>query len=95
MTYAEYIAADLDSEVVIEAYVQAKQSWWEDKATVYAQDKDGAYFMYDMACSAEDYEKLTVGTKIKVTGFKGEFCFSPPLVATAVFSGFVFWSLMG
>ena len=72
MTYAEYVAADLDSEVVIEAYVQAKQSWWEDKATVYAQDKDGAYFMYDMACSAEDYEKLTVGTKIKVTGYKAE-----------------------
>ncbi len=72
MTYAEYIAADMDSEVVIEAYVQAKQSWWEDKATVYAQDEDGAYFLYDMACSAEDYEKLTVGTKIKVTGFKGE-----------------------
>lgn len=33
MTYEEYMAADLDSEVVIEAYVQAKQSWWEDKAT--------------------------------------------------------------
>ena len=72
MTYAEYVAAPLDTEVVIEAYVQAKQSWWEDKATVYAQDADGAYFMYDMACSAEDYEKLTKGTKIKVTGFKGE-----------------------
>lgn len=72
MTYAEYIAAPLDSEVVIEAYVQAKQSWWEDKATVYAQDKDGAYFLYDMACSQADYDKLTPGTKIKVTGFKGE-----------------------
>lgn len=72
MTYAEYIAAEIEAPVVIEAYVQAKQSWWEDKATVYAQDKDGAYFLYDMACSAEDYEKLTVGTKIKVTGYKGE-----------------------
>ncbi|MBQ8401613.1 MAG: hypothetical protein IJX14_06745 [Clostridia bacterium] len=72
MTYAEYAAAPLDTEVVIEAYVQAKQSWWEDKATVYAQDPDGAYFLYDMACSAEDYEKLTVGTKIKVTGYKAE-----------------------
>ena len=71
MTYAEYDAAAMDSEVVIEAYVQAKQSWWEDKATVYAQDPDGAYFIYEMACSAEDYEKLTVGTKIKVTGYKG------------------------
>jgi len=72
MSYAEYAAAALDSEVVIEAYVQAKQSWWEDKATVYAQDEDGAYFLYDMACSAEDYEKLTVGTKIRVTGYKAE-----------------------
>ncbi|MCM1387719.1 MAG: hypothetical protein NC231_10350 [Bacillus sp. (in: Bacteria)] len=72
MTYAEYAAAALDSEVVIEAYVQAKQAWWEDKATVYAQDKDGAYFLYEMACSEADYEKLTTGTKIKVTGYKSE-----------------------
>ncbi len=74
MTYAEYIAADLETEVVIEAYVQAKQSWYADNetATVYAQDGDGAYFLYDMTCSEEDYEKLTAGTKIKVTGYKSE-----------------------
>ena len=72
MTYDEYIAADLDTEVVIETYVQAKQSWWEDKATVYTQDKDGAYFLYNMACSEADYDKLTPGTKIKVTGYKSE-----------------------
>jgi len=72
MTYDEYVAAALDTEVVIEAYVQAKQSWWEDQATVYAQDKDGAYFLYNMACSEEDYAKLTPGTKIKATGYKAE-----------------------
>ena len=72
MPYAEYVAAPLDSQVVVETYVQAKQSWWEDKATVYSQDKDGAYFLYNMACSEEDYEKLTPGTKIKVTGYKAE-----------------------
>ena len=72
MTYEEYAAADLDTEVVVETFVQAKQSWWEDKATVYTQDQDGAYFLYDMACSAEDYEKLVPGTKIKVTGYKSE-----------------------
>ena len=72
MTYAEYEAAALKSEVVIETYVQAKQSWWEDKATVYSQDKDGGYFLYNMACSEEDYKKLTPGTKIKVTGYKDE-----------------------
>ena len=72
MTHAEYIAADLDSEVVVETYVQAKQSWWEDKATVYTQDEDGAYFLYEMACSEEDFEKLVPGTKIRVSGFKAE-----------------------
>ncbi|MBQ9142936.1 MAG: hypothetical protein IJX63_14280 [Lachnospiraceae bacterium] len=72
MTHAEYVAAEMDAQVVVETYVQAKQSWWEDKATVYTQDKDGAYFLYEMACSEEDYAKLTPGTKIKVTGYKGE-----------------------
>ena len=72
MTHDEYMAAALDSEVVIETYVQAKQSWWEDKATLYTQDKDGAYFVYNAVCSEADYEKLTPGTKIKVTGYKTE-----------------------
>ena len=72
MTYAEYAAAELDTEVVVETYVQAKQSWWEDKATVYTQDKDGAYFLYEMACSEEDYAKLVPGTKIRVNGYKAE-----------------------
>ncbi len=72
MTYAEYEAAELDSEVVVETYVQAKQGWWQDKATLYTQDKDGAYFIYELPCSEEEYEKLVPGTKIKVTGYKAE-----------------------
>ena len=71
MTYAEYDAAALDAEVVIEAYVQAHQDWWDNKVTVYAQDPDGAYFIYELACSEADAAKLTPGTKIKVTGVKG------------------------
>lgn len=74
MTYAEYDAAALDSEVVIEAYVQAKQGWWEKDgvgvATIYTQDTEGAYFIYNMPISQEDYNKLVKGTKIKVTGYK-------------------------
>ena len=72
MTYEEYAAAELDTEVVVETYVQAKQSWWEDKATLYTQDEDGAYFIYNAACSQEDYDKLVEGQKIKVTGYKSE-----------------------
>ena len=49
MSYADFVAADLDTEVVVETYVQAKQSWWEDKATIYTQNEDGAFFIYEMA----------------------------------------------
>ncbi|MCD7762935.1 MAG: hypothetical protein LUI14_07005, partial [Lachnospiraceae bacterium] len=72
MSYDEYIAADMDTLVVVETYVQAKQSWWEEQATVYTQDEDGAYFLYNMTCSEEDYELLEPGTKILVTGYKSE-----------------------
>lgn len=70
MTYAEYVAAAIDSNVVVEVYVQATQSWYDGKITVYAADLDGAYFLYNMACAEEDAAKLTAGTKIKVTGKK-------------------------
>ena len=70
MTYAEYAAAELDTEVTVEVYVQAHQSWWDNKITVYAQDADGAYFLYNMACTEEDAAKLVPGTKIKVNGYK-------------------------
>lgn len=72
MTYAEYAAAELESEVTIEAFVQGKQSWWDNQATLYLQDADGAYLIYNLACSQEEYDKMTVGTKLKVTGFKIE-----------------------
>ena len=72
MTYDEYMAAAVDDEVVIEAFVQGKQSWWEDKATIYAADADGAYFIYNAECSEDDYAKLVDGQKIKVIGYKAE-----------------------
>lgn len=78
MTYDEYIAAELNSAVVVETYVQAKQSLWLDNETntstvrVYTQDENGAYFIYDMPCSEEEYAKLTQGTKIRVSGTKSE-----------------------
>ncbi|MGM9644634.1 MAG: hypothetical protein ACI3X1_06065 [Eubacteriales bacterium] len=72
MTHEQYIAAENEAPVKIEAYVQATQSWWKDKITVYLQDKDGAYFAYEMACSEEDAAKLVPGTKIRVCGYKGE-----------------------
>ncbi len=72
MTYAEYIAAELDSAVTVETYVQAKQSWWDNKANLYTQNEDGAIFVYETVCSEEDFAKLVEGTKIRVTGYKSQ-----------------------
>ena len=72
MTYAEYMAAAVDDAVVIEAFVQGKQSWWENTASLYLQDADGAYFVYGAACTEEDYAKLVEGQKVKVSGYKAE-----------------------
>lgn len=70
MTYDEYVAAELESEVVIEAFVQAKQGWWDNKATIYLQDGKGGYLAYNASCSEADYNKLEEGTKVKFTGTK-------------------------
>lgn len=73
MTYAEYIAAPLDSEVCVQTNVQATQSWWDGKITVYAVTAgEGGYFIYNMACSEEDAAKLVPGTTIRVKGYKSE-----------------------
>ncbi len=74
MTYAEFDAAALESQVVIETYVQAKQGHWNndgvDVATIYTQDRDGGYLLYNLPCSKADYDKMVPGTKLKVTGTK-------------------------
>ena len=78
MTWEEYMAAELESEVVIEAFVQGKQAWWynSDKntglGTFYLQDNVGGYFLYELPCTEEEYNALTVGTKVRVTGYKAE-----------------------
>ncbi|MBR2930111.1 MAG: hypothetical protein IKC32_02665 [Clostridia bacterium] len=74
LTYAEYVAAELETEVVIEAYIQAVQAYNEQygNTSLYLADPDGGYFVYRYACTAEEYAKLTRGTKVKVTGTKTE-----------------------
>ncbi|MBO7355466.1 MAG: hypothetical protein ILP17_04325 [Lachnospiraceae bacterium] len=76
MSFAEFAAADVDTEVTVTTYVQDKQGWWENEgvgmATFYTQDTDGGYFLYNMPCSKEDYDRIVPGTKLLVTGYKGE-----------------------
>ena len=86
MTHEQYEAAEMDAPVVIESYVQATQSWWDNKITVYLQDPIGAYLAYEMFCTEADAAKLVPGTKIVVTGYKGAWAGEVEIVdATFIF----------
>ena len=85
LTWAEFMATEDDSEIVIEGYVQGKQSWWDNKCSLYLQDENGGYFLYELACSEENYARLTVGTKIRVTGYKTSWAGLHEVAAGATF----------
>lgn len=75
MTYEEYAAAEVDSEVVIEGAIQGKQAYYGEQSTasVYLQDETGgAYFLYNLPCTEKEYELMEIGKKIKVKGYKAE-----------------------
>ena len=73
MYHADYIAAELESEVAIEAYIQAKAFSAEyGNINMFLQDADGGYYVYRMPCTADDDAKLKIGAKVKITGFKTE-----------------------
>ncbi len=72
MTYAEFVAAPLDSEVTVETTIQAVESWWDGVVQLYCQSEDGAYYIYDLACTEEEAETLLPGTVIRVSGWKAE-----------------------
>ena len=73
MTYAEFVAAELDTPVVVESYIQATQSWWNNSIAAYTQNEEGAYFVYKFTCTEEEAAKLVPGTKVRITGYKGMF----------------------
>lgn len=74
MTHDEFMKADLDSIVCVEAYVQASQSWWNGTIKLYLQDENhGGYYAYDVPCTEEEAAQLAVpGTKVRIKGTKIE-----------------------
>lgn len=70
MTYAEFMAAAVDTKCVVEFYVQATQGWWNDSIVIYGQTEEGGYFCYETVCTEDQSKQLTPGTKVRVTGNK-------------------------
>lgn len=72
MTYAEYVAAEDGSDIVIEGFVQASAyNETYGNVNLFLQDGEGAYYVYRMNVSSDEAAQLTKGTKIKVSGQKG------------------------
>lgn len=88
MTYDEFAAAALASKVTIEGYVQAKQVYSEQygNTSLYLQDTEGAYFVYRLACTAEEYAKFTDGVKVKIVGYKAEWSGEVEIIDVESFS---------
>ena len=74
MAYADYAAAAVDTEVVIQGGIQAKQAYYAEQGTasIYLQDENGAYFLYNLPCTEKEYELMETGKMIKVKGYKAE-----------------------
>lgn len=73
MTYAQYMRAPLGSQVVVETYVQGKHVLEDGRASIYTQDEDGGYFLYEAEMTPEVYDELVPGRKIRVSGEKSEY----------------------
>ena len=72
MTHDEFVAAELETAVVVETYVQAVEGWWDGKVQLYTQNEEGAYYIFDLACTEDEAKKFVPGTKIRVSGYKAE-----------------------
>ena len=86
MTFAEYLAAGEEAPVVVECYVQATQSWYNNAIVIYAQDNEGGYFAYNANCSEDTAKLLVPGTKIRITGYKTFYKGMPEIAAGAEFA---------
>lgn len=73
-TYAEYVAAEDDSTVVVRGIITGFVSKGKYGNTagnsIYFQDKDGGYYAYNLATDPIVDDKLEVGMEIRVTGLK-------------------------
>ncbi len=78
ISYEQYMAAEIDTEVIIMGAIQGKQAMYSNgddtSVSLYLQDENGgAYFAYALPCTPKEYELMEIGKKIKIKGYKGSF----------------------
>ena len=70
ISHQAFLAAEEDSFVTVDCYVQARDAWTDGVGALYAQEEEGAYYLPRLRCSREEYESLEIGRKIRVKGYK-------------------------
>ncbi|MBQ6074973.1 MAG: hypothetical protein IJK86_02360 [Lachnospiraceae bacterium] len=71
MTHEEYMAAEMDSEVTVEGYIQMG-AMNEETVSLFLEDMEGGYYVFRMNYEKEDAPEFLLGQKIRITGFKTE-----------------------
>lgn len=76
MSYREFLAAETDEKVSIDAYVQKAAIVEKDGAllaNLFLHDRAGGYYVYGLKLeNPEDAQNLTAGTRLLITGHKAE-----------------------
>lgn len=73
MTYAEFMAKEADEAVIIEGFIAAKQSWWDNKVTMYlvTETPGEGYFIYNFPCTEDENTNVyKIGEYIHIEGTK-------------------------
>ena len=65
-----FLEAEIGSSVTFSCYVQAKEAFRDNTCSLFAQDETGACYLDRLSCIEDDYDRLTPGQKILITGYK-------------------------
>ena len=72
-SFSEFLSADDSQPVTIESYLQEKQTWSDGKTGIFLQDEEGAYYVYNLPCTMEEYLDLNPGQRLRIRGYKTDF----------------------
>ena len=82
--YESFLSDDGQHPLTIDSYLQQKCAWQDGYTSLYLEDETGAYYVYRLICSIEEYEAMQPGRKMRITGYKSEFSGEPEITDATV-----------
>lgn len=72
MSYEEFQSLNAGAPVVVDLTVKDKGNWEDYKASLTGEDSQAVYDLEQVTCSEEEFDHLSPGMKVRVTGYKAE-----------------------